>query len=110
MKSLLMPGLALWLVAAGPLQAASKPCEELKQEIAAKLEARGVHEYQLEITRPGGANGWTVVGACEGGSREILYRRGTSDTLDMPADAPPSIDGGPDRTLDPPADPIRPLP
>ena len=28
---------------------AQKPCEELKAEIAAKLEAKGVKNYQLEI-------------------------------------------------------------
>lgn len=91
------------------LQAATKPCEALKAEIAAKLEARGVHEYQLEITNPGGAAGWTVVGSCEGGSREILYRRGKAampEPLFEEAPAPPLDDQPPGA----PSEPIRPLP
>lgn len=88
------------------LQAATKPCDALKAEIAAKLEARGVHEYQLEITNPGGAAGWTVVGSCEGGSREILYRRGKAEPPEPPAPAPPLDDSPPGA----PSEPIRPLP
>lgn len=103
MKPLLILGLAL---VAGPLQAASKSCDELKREIADKLEARGVHEYQLEITRPGGAAGWTVVGSCEGGSREVLYRRGAAGASGSP-DAAPAADDAPRQ---PPGEPIRPLP
>ncbi|KHL68300.1 hypothetical protein SF06_29530 [Pseudomonas flexibilis] len=110
----LLPILGLMLLGT-ELQAASKPCEELKAEIAAKLQARGVHEYQLEITNPGGAVGWTVVGTCEGGSKEILYRRGRAelpDTLpdDEDADTAPlpedERDAGPTSL----PEPIRPLP
>src|SRR5690606_33188902 len=79
----------------------------LTAEIAAKLEARGVQEYQLEITRPGGATGWTVVGSCEGGSREILYRRGLPEP--MPALAPDMAPPPEDEPQGMPAEPIRPL-
>ena len=97
------------------LQAASKPCEELKAEIAAKLEARGVHEYQLEITNPGGAVGWTVVGTCEGATREILYRRGRAEVPEaLPDDegleAAPPIDDRRENEPSAPPEPIRPLP
>ena len=93
----LSPILALLLLGT-ELQAASKPCEELKAEIAAKLEARGVQEYQLEITNPGGAVGWTVVGSCEGGTREILYRRGRAEWPEtLPQEnAPLPLDGQPE--------------
>src|SRR5690606_40741990 len=94
------------------LQAATKPCDALKAEIAAKLEARGVHEYQLEITNPGGAAGWTVVGTCAGGTREILYRRGRAEPPETPPDeripdAVPLDHDGPPPSL---PEPTRPLP
>ncbi|SMQ27880.1 Protein of unknown function [Pseudomonas helmanticensis] len=60
---------------AGGAFAAGKPCEELKSEIAAKLDAKGVSGYSLEIVDKG-ANGGKVVGTCEGGSKEIVYKRG----------------------------------
>jgi hypothetical protein len=64
-------------VAALPVFAQAKPCEELKAEIAAKLEAKGVVGYTLEIVAndqvPQGAK---VVGTCEGGTKKITYKRG----------------------------------
>ncbi|CAM3632639.1 hypothetical protein CCOS865_00092 [Pseudomonas reidholzensis] len=73
MKKLL---LAMGLMAlAGGAMAAGKPCEELKAEIAAKLDAKGVTGYKLEIVDKGDPAG-KVVGSCEGGTKEIVYRRG----------------------------------
>ncbi|WP_028695831.1 DUF1161 domain-containing protein [Pseudomonas cremoricolorata] len=69
-----------WLVASGLMMlatgalAAGKPCEELKSEIAAKLDAKGVQSYTLEVVDKGTAAGKTV-GSCEGGTKEIVYRR-----------------------------------
>jgi hypothetical protein len=57
---------------------AAKPCEELKAEIAKKVEANGVKAYSLEIVpteKADGAEG-KVVGSCEGGAKKIVYRRG----------------------------------
>ncbi|MHC2146529.1 DUF1161 domain-containing protein [Pseudomonas sp. 210_17 TE3656] len=68
---------ALGLMAlAGTALAAGKPCEELKGEIAAKLDAKGVSGYSLEIVDKGAAAGGKVVGTCEGGTKEIVYKRG----------------------------------
>ncbi|MCP3748244.1 DUF1161 domain-containing protein [Pseudomonas sp. SBB6] len=61
---------------AGTALAAGKPCEELKAEIAAKLDAKGVSGYSLEIVDKGAAAGGKVVGSCEGGTKEIVYKRG----------------------------------
>ncbi len=61
---------------AGTALAAGKPCEELKGEIAAKLDAKGVSGYSLEIIDKGAAAGGKVVGTCEGGTKEIVYKRG----------------------------------
>ena len=54
---------------------AAKDCEELKSEIAAKLDAKGVTGYSLEIVAQGTVIGAQVVGRCEMGSKEILYVR-----------------------------------
>lgn len=60
---------------AGTTLAAGKPCEELKAEIAAKLDAKGVSDYSLEIVDKGTAADGKVVGTCEGGSKEIVYKK-----------------------------------
>ncbi|MFJ4393260.1 DUF1161 domain-containing protein [Pseudomonas sp. NPDC089396] len=68
--------LAVGLMAlAGGAMAAGKSCEALKAEIAAKLDAKGVKGYTLEIVKKGDPAG-KVVGNCEGGAKEIVYRRG----------------------------------
>ncbi|UVJ44083.1 DUF1161 domain-containing protein [Pseudomonas sp. LS1212] len=71
-KFLLAIGL---LSLAGTALAAGKPCEELKAEIAAKLDAKGVSGYTLEIVDKGTAADGKVVGTCESGSKEIVYKR-----------------------------------
>jgi hypothetical protein len=53
-----------------------KPCEELKSEIAAKLEAKGVKNYALEIVPIADAKGQTVIGSCEAGTKNITYKKG----------------------------------
>lgn len=71
----LMVALGL-LSLAGTALAAGKPCEELKSEIAAKIDAKGASGYSLEIVDKGAAADGEVVGTCEGGSKEIVYNRG----------------------------------
>lgn len=71
----------LWVVAflasaAGAAHAQIKPCEELKAEIAAKIEANGVASYQLEIVPAEQETDWKVVGTCDGGTKKIIYLRG----------------------------------
>lgn len=73
-KFLLAVGL---LSIAGTALAAGKPCEELKSEIAAKIDANGVGHYSLEVVDKGAAaDGYKVVGSCEAGTKEIAYKRG----------------------------------
>jgi hypothetical protein len=70
-----------------------KPCEELKSEIAAKIEANGAKNYQLEIVPAADVKEQTVVGSCEGGSKKITYQKtdgsapvsGTSTAKPKPA-------------------------
>ena len=51
----------------------AKSCEELALEIAAKLDAKGVKDYSLEVVPNELAVGEKVVGSCEGGTRKITY-------------------------------------
>lgn len=70
----LMVALGL-LSLAGSAFAASKPCDELKSEITAKIDAKGTSDYSLEIVDKGAAADGKVVGTCEGGAKEIVYKR-----------------------------------
>lgn len=70
----LMVALGL-LSLAGSAFAAGTSCEELKGEITAKLDGKGVSGYSLEIVDKGTATDGKVVGSCEGGTKEIVYKR-----------------------------------
>jgi hypothetical protein len=65
---------AVFLILATPAFAA-KPCEELKAEIEAKLKAKGVEGYSLEIVANDDVKDQTVVGSCDGGTKKIVYKR-----------------------------------
>ena len=67
---------AVGLMALAGSAFAAKPCEELKAEIDAKLQAKGVSAYSLEIVDKGSVTDKTVVGSCEAGAKEIVYKRG----------------------------------
>jgi len=54
---------------------AAKPCEELKAEIAAKVEAKGVREYTLEIVSNDQTADRKVVGSCDGGTKKVVYSK-----------------------------------
>lgn len=60
---------------AGPAFAAGKPCEELKTEIAAKLDAKGVKNYELEVLAVEQEDARKQVGSCEQGKKKIVYAR-----------------------------------
>jgi len=62
----------------------AKPCEELKSEIAIKLDAKGVKSYSLEIVPKDQDMEGKVVGSCEGGTKKIVYRR-TATAPETPA-------------------------
>ena len=62
-------------LAASSTFAAGKPCEELKTEIAAKLDAKNVTGYTLDIVDADKAGDAKVVGTCDGGAKKITYAR-----------------------------------
>ncbi len=64
-----------------------KPCEELKSEIAKKLETNGVSNYTLEVLSKDKEAEGKVVGTCEGGTKKIVYRK-TAPTSPKPTAEP----------------------
>jgi len=74
MKTLATIGALLLVVASAHAQGI-KPCEELKTEIATKLDAKGVKPYTLEIAAKDKDADGKVVGTCEGGAKKIMYSK-----------------------------------
>ena len=53
-----------------------KPCEELKAEIEAKIQANNVSSYTLEIVSNEEVHDENmVVGSCESGTKKIIYQK-----------------------------------
>ena len=71
----ILPLAALLATAATPALA-GKSCDELKAEIAAKIEKKGVTAYTLEVVKKGEEGDRRVVGTCGGGTQVIVYKRG----------------------------------
>ena len=67
--------LLLALSAVTSLAYPAKDCEELKTEIAAKIDANNVTNYTLEIVANDKVGDGKVVGSCEGGTKKIVYTR-----------------------------------
>jgi Protein of unknown function (DUF1161) len=61
--------------------AARKSCDDLKAEIAKKLDAKGVVGYTLDAVDKGkeSADG-KIVGSCDGGTKSMVYTRGAATT------------------------------
>lgn len=67
----------LLLLFVSPNLAQRKDCEELKAEIARKIEANGVKNYTLDIVAAADVKeSHKVVGSCAGGTMRIVYTRG----------------------------------
>ena len=66
----------LFLTGGSPAFGQKKTCEELKMEIAKKIEANGVKNYKLTIVDAKDVKaGDKVVGSCDGGAKRIIYER-----------------------------------
>lgn len=91
MKALLTVA-AVLLVPACSYAQGPKACEELKTEIAAKLDGKGVKGYSLEVVdKDKEVTDGKAVGTCEGGSKKIIYRKGAATPADAPAKAPSGL-------------------
>jgi hypothetical protein len=69
----LLVGLALVLSAS--VSAEIKSCDTLKAEIDAKLQAKGVTNYVLEVVDTSAIKDEKVIGSCDGGTKKITYRK-----------------------------------
>ena len=54
---------------------AAKSCDELKNEIEAKLKAKNVQSYSLEVVARADVKEQKVVGSCEAGNKKIVYKK-----------------------------------
>jgi hypothetical protein len=59
---------------------AAKPCEELKAEIAKKMDANHVKSYTLDIVAKDKDAEGKVVGTCDGATKKIVYQRASTST------------------------------
>lgn len=67
--------LVLSLILVAPMAFAKKDCEELKAEIDAKFQAKGVKSYTLGIINTADVKDEKIVGSCNGGAQKITYKR-----------------------------------
>jgi hypothetical protein len=75
-KRMLLAIAAVLIVPTCSYAQGAKACEELKTEIAAKLDAKGVKGYTLEIVAKDADAPGKSVGTCEGGTKKIMYSKG----------------------------------
>jgi len=74
MKSMPIVIATVSLLAAG--SAFAKSCDEVKSDIAAKLDAKGVKGYTLDVVPADQVGDQKVVGSCESGAKKIVYKKG----------------------------------
>ncbi len=67
---------------------AGKDCEELKGEIDARIKAKGVSSFSLNVVENESAAEGKVVGTCGGGTKKIVYVRGESNVTVTAAKTP----------------------
>lgn len=51
------------------------PCDTVKEQIDAKIKAKGVKAYSLDVIATADVKEQKVVGSCEGGAKKIVYKR-----------------------------------
>jgi hypothetical protein len=73
-----MPVMIIALSVVSTAAFAGKSCEELKADIAAKIDANHVASYALDIVAADQVGERKVVGSCEGGAKKIVYERKAS--------------------------------
>ena len=71
-------GVAPLIVAAIPVAALARDCNEVKAEIDAKIKAKGVTNYVLQIVNGPDVKEGQIVGNCDVGAKRIVYFRESS--------------------------------
>ncbi len=72
---LLATATATTLLLTQAAQAAPKPCDELKAEIAAKLDEKGVKGYEIAAVDNDKVGDAKVIGSCDAGTKKLTYVR-----------------------------------
>ena len=85
MKLWKVPATVICLSFVASANAAIKPCQDLKTEIAKKLDAKGVTGYTLTIADKGKEAEGKIVGSCDGGTKSIVYQKTTPAQQPMAA-------------------------
>ncbi|HEY1132126.1 MAG TPA: DUF1161 domain-containing protein [Roseateles sp.] len=55
--------------------AAPKSCDELKAEIAARLDEKGVKGYEINVLENDKVGDAKVIGSCDDGTKKLTYLR-----------------------------------
>ena len=66
-------GVAPLIVAVIPIAAQARDCNEVKAEIDAKIKAKGVTNYALQIVNGPDVKEGQIVGNCDVGAKRIIY-------------------------------------
>lgn len=77
--------LALALCSMAGAAQAGKGCDDLKAKIDAKIQAKGVRGYSLDIVGVADVGSAKVVGQCDGGTKRIVYARGAGGRANVVA-------------------------
>ncbi len=80
--------LLLGMISFTGLAFAGVSCEDVKADIAKKIEANGVKSYTLEVVAKDKEVEGKVVGTCGGGASKIVYTRGAAKAEKPAAKAP----------------------
>jgi hypothetical protein len=67
--------ISVLLLVPGFAAAQAKSCDDLKAEIAKKIDANGVTSYSLDIMDKDAQTDGKVVGTCGGGTKKIVYSK-----------------------------------
>lgn len=89
---------ALLVLTAGGSSAFANNCEQVKADIAAKIDANGVQAYSLTLVDPGATHDGKVVGHCGGNTKHIVYVRGASGDAEPAASPAPAPAAEPAQT------------
>ena len=75
LKPTLLLATATTLLLTQAAQAAPKPCDELKAEITAKLDEKGVKGYEITAVDNDKVGDANVIGSCDAGTKKLTYVR-----------------------------------
>ncbi len=77
MKTLIMTAaLAISMCTVAGSAWAKTSCDDVKAQIEAKIQAKGVKEFTLTAVPKDEKTDLRVVGTCDGGTKKITYKRG----------------------------------